>query len=45
MSPSTWNLRLKWPTPFKNADFDQFIIYFIMKIVQQYTYTKKEKND
>ena len=22
--PSLWNLRSKWPTPSKNADFDQF---------------------
>jgi len=24
MSPSTWNLRLKWPSPLKSADVDQY---------------------
>ena len=24
MPPSLWNLRSKWPTPSKNADFDRF---------------------
>jgi len=32
-APSVWNLRSKWPTPSKNADFDRFLLIHRLIVV------------